>query len=124
MRQPDYAILMNTDIWPGQLILDFKYKLIASIFTIDYRDDELINSTMEDMAQERGVIVKIKDYYIFLVPKYCLGDKIPNDKIRDVLKGMATFYKEYTVDRKPGRFKRYAESPELRSERYSNEEGD
>lgn len=106
---PKYAILTSTDL-PGVKIISLEHPyIIASVF--DYkRDDERVAERLEDMAQERFPIAKVKGYTIFLTVYSSLEPTSNRELQQATLNEMAKYFYEQRVLVKPGLYMKCEES--------------
>lgn len=110
MKQlPKYAILTGADIVGIKIIsLEYPY-LIASVF--DYnKEDERVQEYIEDMAQERYPIAKVKGYSIFLKMFTSLESNSNNALQQATLNEMAEYFLDTKIQAKPGLYRRSDES--------------
>lgn len=110
MRElPKYAILTGEGFIGLKVIsLEHPY-IIASVF--DYhRDDERAQQRMEDMAQGRYPIAKVKGYMVFLTMFTSLEPCNNPELQQAVLNEMADFFLEEKIGRKPGQYAKCEES--------------
>lgn len=110
MRElPKYAMLASSEIDRPKVICLERPYIIASVR--DYkRDDERVSERLEEMAQERFPIAKVKGYTIFLTVYSSLepcGDPVLQQK---TLNEMADFFLDEKISRKPGLYMKCEES--------------
>jgi len=110
MRElPKYAILTNSEM-PGIKVISLERPyIIASVY--DYhRDDERAQERIEDMAQGRYPIAKVKGYMVFLTMFTSL-EPCNNPELQTaLLNEMADFFLEEKIGHKPGQYAKCEES--------------
>lgn len=110
MREiPKYAILTNSEM-PGIKVISLERPyIIASVY--DYhRDDERVQSRLEDKAQGRYPIAKVEGYSIFLTMFTSLEPCNNTELQIAVLNEMAQFFLEEKIGHKPGLYAKSEES--------------
>lgn len=106
---PKYAILTNSEI-PGLKVISLERPyIIASVY--DYhRDDERAQQRMEDMAQGRYPIAKVKGYTVFLTMLSSLEPCSNQELQKATLNEMAQYFLEDKIAHKPGQYAKCEES--------------
>lgn len=105
-NKPQYAYLLNKDIWPTSVILHLATGTIGYPKIIRFEDKEEIEKALEDIAQHRIVSAKVPGYSIFINYSGSLAyhPSLAKEELLDIVKGMADFFASYTIAQKPGRF--------------------
>ena len=117
---PKYAILTNSEI-PGIKVISLERPYIIASVHDYHRDDERVQERMEDMAQERYPIAKVKGYTIFLTMFTSLEPCNNPELQKAELNEMAQFFLEEKIGHKPGQYMKCEESG--RNERKFTEKG-
>ena len=103
---PKYAFLTNSVGFAGVKVIQLERPyLIASIIEVGKNQIERVNEYLEDMAQERYPIAKVKGYTIFLKMFTSLEPNGNKNYQQAVLKEMAEYVLTERVQKKPGQFK-------------------
>lgn len=110
MRElPKYAMLANSEI-PGLKVISLERPYIIASVHDYHRDDERTQERMEDMAQGRYPIAKVKGYSIFLTMYTSLEPCNDPELQTAILNEMADFFLEEKIGHKPGQFAKSQES--------------
>lgn len=103
---PKYAFLTNSVGFTGVKVIQLERPyLIASIIEVGKNQIERVNEYLEDMAQERYPIAKVKGYTIFLKMFTSLEPNGNKNYQQAVLKDMAQFVLTERIEKKLGQFK-------------------
>ena len=79
--------------------------IVASIYEVNKNRPDLVDGYIEDMAQERYPIAKVKGYTIFLKVFTSLEPCRDTPYMQAVLNEMAQFVLIERIEKKPGQFK-------------------
>lgn len=107
MRElPDYAFLTNSVGFAGMKVICLTYPfIVASIYEVNKNRPDLVDEYLEDMAQQRYPIAKVKGYTIFLKVFTSLEPCRDIPYMQAVLNEMAQFVLTERIEKKPGQFK-------------------
>lgn len=109
---PRYALLNSLEFDSNKVFQLERPYIIASVWEYK-RDDERVESRIEDMVQERYPIVKIKGYSIFLTTYSSLEPCDDPQFQREVLNEMAEYFLQARIANKPGLYMKSEESGEV-----------
>ena len=110
MKQlPKYAFLQSDELEGKKVICLERPYYIADVRTYK-RDDEYVSRCLEDMAQGRYPIAKVKGYTIFLTMFTSLEPCNNTELQIAVLNEMAQFFLEEKIGHKPGLYAKSEES--------------
>ena len=113
MKQlPKYAFLESHDIEGKKLICLEPPFFVANVRTLK-RDDDYVNKFLEDMAQERYPITKVKGYTIFLTMFTSLMPNGNCEQQQAALNDMAEWFYTERVKVKSGTYMKSEESGEV-----------
>lgn len=103
---PKYAFLTNSVGFRGMKVISLEYPyIIASIYEVNKNRPDLVDGYLEDMAQGRYPIAKVKGYSVFLKVYTSLEPCRDNPYMQAVLNEMAQFVLAERIEKKPGQFK-------------------
>ena len=103
---PKYAFLTNSVGFTGMKVISLTYPfIVASIYEVNKNRPDLVDGYIEDMAQERYPIAKVKGYSIFLKVFTSLESCNNQELQQAVLNEMAQFVLTERIEKKPGQFK-------------------
>lgn len=107
MRElPKYAFLTNSVGFTGMKVICLEHPyIIASIYEVNKNRPDLVDGYLEDIAQERYPIAKVKGYTIFLKVFTSLEPCNNQESQQDVLNEMAQFVLTERITKNPGQFK-------------------
>ena len=109
---PRYALLNSLEFDSNKVFQLERPYIIASVWEYK-RDDERVESRIEDMVQERYPIAKVKGYSIFLTTYSSLEPCDDPLFQREVLNEMAEFFLNERIAHKPGQYMKSEESGEV-----------
>lgn len=110
MRElPEFAILTNSEI-PGIKVISTTFPYIIASVHDYHRDDERVQDRMDDMAQGRYPIAKVKGYTVFLTMYTSLEPCDDKELQQQELKDMADFFLKEKIGHKPGQYAKCEES--------------
>lgn len=109
---PRYALLNSLEFDSNKVFQLERPYIIASVWEYK-RDDERVESRIEDMVQERYPIAKVKGYSIFLTTYSSLEPCDDPLFQREVLNEMAEFFLNERIAHKPGQYMKCEESGEV-----------
>jgi hypothetical protein len=108
---PKYGFLTSGPGFEGIKVIQLERPyLIASIYEVKTHDAERVNQFLEDMAQERFPISKVKGFTVFLKLFSSLEPNNNREFQQAVLNEMADFVLTERVQVKPGQFRAYDEN--------------
>ena len=103
---PKYAFLTNSVGFTGMKVISLTYPfIVASIYEVNKNRPDLVDGYLEDMAQGRYPIAKVKGYSIFLKVYTSLEPCRDTPYMQAVLNEMAQFVLTERIEKKPGQFK-------------------
>ena len=103
---PKYAFLTNSVGFAGMKVISLEHPyIIASIYEVNKNRPDLVDGYLEDMAQERYPIAKVKGYTVFLKVFTSLEPCRDTPYMQAVLNEMAQFVLTERIEKKPGQFK-------------------
>ena len=110
MRElPKYALLSG-DGFVGLKVISLSYPYIIASVHDYHRDDERARERMDDMAQGRYPIAKVKGYTVFLTMHTSLEPCGNQELQQATLNEMAQYFLEDKIAHKPGQFAKCEES--------------
>ncbi len=109
---PRYALLNSLEFDSNKVLQLERPYIIASVWEYK-RDDERVESRIEDMVQERYPIAKVKGYSIFLTTYSSLEPCDDPQFQREVLNEMAEYFLQARIANKPGLYMKSEESGEV-----------
>ena len=110
MRElPKYALLSG-DGFVGLKVISLSHPYIIASVHDYHRDDERARERMDDMAQGRYPIAKVKGYTVFLTMHTSLEPCGNQELQQATLNEMAQYFLEDKIAHKPGQFAKCEES--------------
>ena len=110
MRElPKYALLSG-DGFVGLKVISLSYPYIIASVHDYHRDDERARERMDDMAQGRYPIAKVKGYTVFLTMHTSLEPCNNQELQQATLNEMAQYFLEDKIAHKPGQYAKCEES--------------
>ena len=111
MKLPKFCIIENKQELPMPFVLlTEKPFLIGRIFAT-YDEDQL-SKTLDDIANERIVGVRIPGYSVFVLANGCLAGEWTNERdAKPLLERMGEFYRTERIEPHKNRYKRYIYNP-------------
>jgi hypothetical protein len=104
---PKYGFLTSGPGFEGIKVIQLERPyLIASIYEVKTHDAERVNQFLEDMAQERFPISKVKGFTVFLKLFSSLEPNNNREFQQAVLNEMADFVLTERIQVKPGQFRK------------------
>lgn len=108
---PKYGFLTSGPGFEGIKVIQLERPyLIASIYEVKTHDAERVDSLLEDMAQGRYPISKVKGFTVFLKMYSSLEPNSNREFQQAVLNEMADFVLTERIQIKPGQFRTYDEN--------------
>lgn len=108
---PKYGFLTSGPGFEGIKVIQLERPyLIASIYEVKTHDAERVDSLLEDMAQGRYPISKVKGFTVFLKMYSSLEPNSNREFQQAVLNEMADFVLTERIQVKPGQFRTYDEN--------------
>lgn len=108
---PKYGFLTSGPGFEGIKVIQLERPyLIASIYEVKTHDAERVDSLLEDMAQGRYPISKVKGFTVFLKVYSSLEPNSNREFQQAVLNEMADFVLTERIQVKPGQFRTYDEN--------------
>lgn len=103
---PKYAFLTNSVGFIGMKVISLERPyIIASLVEVGKNQHERVSEYLEDMAQDRYPLAKVKGYTIFLKMFTSLESCNNFDLQKATLREMADFVLTERIEKKPGQFK-------------------
>lgn len=103
---PKYAFLTNSVGFRGMKVICLEHPyIIASIYEVNKNRPDLVGGYLEDMAQGRYPIAKVKGYTIFLKVLTSLEPCRNRELQQAVLNDMARLVLSERIAKNPGQFK-------------------
>ena len=110
MRElPKYALLSG-DGFVGLKVISLSHPYIIASVHDYHRDDERARERMDDMAQGRYPIAKVKGYTVFLTMHTSLEPCGNQELQQATLNEMAQYFLEDKIAHKPGQYAKCEES--------------
>ena len=110
MRElPKYALLSG-DGFVGLKVISLSHPYIIASVHDYHRDDERARERMDDMAQGRYPIAKVKGYTVFLTMHTSLEACSNQELQQATLNEMAQYFLEDKIAHKPGQYAKSEES--------------
>ena len=108
---PKYGFLTSGPGFEGIKVIQLERPyFIASIYEVKTHDAERVDSLLEDMAQGRYPISKVKGFTVFLKMYSSLEPNSNRELQQAILNEMADFVLTERIQVKPGQFRVYDES--------------
>lgn len=108
---PKYGFLTSGPGFEGIKVIQLERPyLIATVYEIKTNDAERVDSLLEDMAQGRYPISKVKGFTVFLKTYSSLEPNNNREFQQAVLNEMAEFVLTERIQVKPGQFRVYDEN--------------
>lgn len=108
---PKFAILINSVGFKGMKVICLEQPyIIANLYEAKANDLQEVECFMEDLAQKRFPMSKVKGYTIFLRVYSSLEPCSDKEYQQQVLDEMADFVLTERVQKKLGQFRKYCES--------------
>ena len=108
---PKYGFLTSGPGFEGIKVIQLERPyLIATVYEIKTNDAERVDSLLEDMAQGRYPISKVKGFTVFLKTYSSLEQNNDREFQQAVLNEMADFVLTERIQVKPGQFRTYDEN--------------
>lgn len=107
---PKYAFLTHSEIEGRKIIMLERPYLIATVYEVNKKQIEMIDTFLEDMAQERYPMAKVPGYYVFLRLHTSLEPCNDRAYQQQVLTEMAHFMLKERINDKMGLYNKFSES--------------
>lgn len=111
---PKYALLSHSEL-PGLKVISLERPYIIASVHDYHRDDERARERMDDMAQGRYPIAKVKGYTVFLTMFTSLEPCNNAELQQSILNEMADFFLKEKIGHKPGQFAKCEESGRMQN---------
>lgn len=100
-----YFMVENFDEHPAQFILDTEAGAYGYVYLVDYRDEKSIEENMMKIVNGSCPFAKVPGYYIFVgLQANTSGRRFSIEEANVILRGMAQFFLDYRIGKKPGRY--------------------